>query len=638
MKEVNHTLFAKIIFLPILCPANIKVLVFIFLFANPFYSKAQTNDTTTYIRNDTVIKIIRPGNNANKLSGLKLEELLKQNSERNFFSRKLHEWLVKSSLIQPDSRELIPPDYTGKTINHIYIRNIPPFGGSVYDTTATADSWFERLGNRLRFPTAPGIIRKTITLDTGDLLEKSDIEDSERLLRRLLFINDARIIANLSPEDTSSVDLRVYVKDRYPHAIALGSGDDQTYVSLINKNLFGRGFSIENSLAVPTSQNSDWGFRETFRAINLGGRDINFEIDYAKIRNRHFILTAIDKSFLLPETRYAGGLSFNRSFINLRILDFPGIEWKPPLNFRRQNYWIGRSFRINRESKAIRSNAYLLARYMNLDMFADENYERPSLPGGDFYFMGVGFSKRNYYRNNLIYSYGKTEDVPYGFLSTISYGYHQGDTLSRHFAALHYSIGRALIPSNGYLYLSGDISTFFNKSNAEQGVLRLNAEYITSLMKLGTSRLRNFFALQYVRGFNRVEGESLYLDEDVDGLRSFDYENRLNGSEKAVFKSDQVFFTRMEPLGFKFAVFSFLDMAFIRESDQPLFRHSPYFSFGAGLRIRNDNLIFNTLQIRLAFMPRVPSGSLPASFRITGEPQKNFHDFAPTQPGISTYY
>ncbi len=600
---------------------------------------AQKADTIVISRNDTIIKLISPGITPEKLTNLKLEELLKRNSERSLFNRKLHEWLVKSSLNKKQTGALlIQPDHTGKTIRDIRLSSIPPFGGSVYDTTIVPKTWFERLGNKLRFETAPGIIRKTITFSNGDSLRKMDLADSERLLRGLSFINDARIVAYVCPDDTSSVNINVYVQDRYPLAGSVTVKDDQPQITLTNKNILGRGFALNNTLAAPSFDESQWGFRETFRAENIMGHYVNLELDYANLRKHHFFSGSVDKAFLLPETKYAGGISFNRSYINYSIADYPSTEWNNPINYRRQNYWLGRSFTLNPENSTVRSNLYLLGRYMNINFFNNDSPESPVFRSGEFFFTGVGFSRREYYRNKLIYSYGKTEDVPYGFLSTLSYGYHQNDTLSRHFLALHYSYGKALIPSKGYLYFSGDISSYFNKTTTEQGCVNLRSQYISPLIPVGTSQLRSFFELQYVKGFNRLNGEMLYIDERVNGLRGFDYKNQIAGTEKAVFKSEQVFFTRLEPLGFKFAIFSFLDMAFLKENNKGLFEHSPYFSFGAGLRIRNDHMVFNTLQIRLAIMPRVPSGELPGSFRITGEPVTNFRDFTPTQPAISTFY
>ncbi|WP_010665014.1 hypothetical protein [Marinilabilia salmonicolor] len=603
---------------------------------------SQTPDTLTIIRNDTTIQFVQPNTRETPLQGKTIEDILKNYSNRNIFSRKLHEWLVKSSIEESESssgsaqKEFI--DYKGKTISHIDVRHIQPFGGSVEDTVSVADSWIARLGNKLRFETASGVILKTITFSEGQSVSTTDITDSERLLRSFSFINDVRIIIWPHPENPESVNVSIYVQDRYPHAISLGLTDQNPSFTLINKNLFGRGFSLSHTLVTPTIDISTWGFRETFGAENIFGEYLDFEIDYSHIENLEMISGILKKDFVLPEIKYAGEISINRSFISPKIFEYPAMEWEPPLDYLRKNFYIGRSFLLNNPDSPLRSNIYILGRHLDIELF-DTPPASPLFSGGKFYYGGLAFSRRGYYKNNLIYSFGRTEDVPHGMLAGLSYGYHEATDTARHFLALHYSSGRALIPSKGYLYLSGDIGSFFQKGNPEQGYLKLSGEYITPLINVGQSKMRSFLELQYVTGLHRKQGEYLSIDEDVNGLHRFEYRNTIRGLEKAVLKTEQVFFTPMEPLGFKFAFFTFFDTAFLRENeDHGLFSHTPYFSFGGGLRIRNDNLVFNTLQIRLSIMPRVPEGELPFSFRTSGESVKNFRDFVPEQPGNPVFY
>ena len=604
-------------------------------------AKPQENDTTTIFRNDTIIQLINPHKIEKALEGKKLEDILEDYSDRNLFSRKLHEWLVKSSMEESKKQQkedIIPSDLVGKQIKNIDIRHIQPFGGSVYDTTATSTSWLARLGNKLRFETASGIIYKTITLKEKTRLNRADVYDSERLLRSLSFINDARIVIWPHPTLKDAVNISVYVQDRYPHAISVGLVDHKPSISLINKNLLGRGISLTHTLVTPTLNIHDWGFRETLGAENFLGEYINFEIDYSKTDNLQLIAGRAQRNFVLPETKYAGGIAINRSFVNPSLMDYPSIEWEPPLNFTRQNIWAGRSFLLHKDKTPVRSNFYITARVLDLNLI-HKTRQTYFLPDGRFYYAGIALSKRGYYKNNLIYSFGRTEDVPFGFLSYVSFGLHNSENLQRQFLSYHHSWGRALIPSKGYVYFSGDIGSFFHSGKPEQGYIKLSSEYISPLIKLRNTKLRNFFELEYVKGFNRLPDEYLYIDEDVNGLHRFDYKNKIRGTEKIVLKTEQVFFTPHEPLGFKFAFFTFFDTAFLKENpNRGLLGQPPYFSFGGGLRIRNDNLVFNTLQIRLSIMPRVPSGELPLSLRTTGEATKNFRDFVPKQPGSPVFY
>jgi hypothetical protein len=604
---------------------------------------SQNPDTTIIIRNDTTIQFINPTGGEKPLEGKKIEDILKNYSDRNLFSRKLHEWLVKSSIEESKSGKIqqsagFPSQYKGHKIQTIDIRHIQPFGGSVNDTVSVAESWITRVGNKLRFETAPGVILNTITFQEGKKLSSIDLADSERLLRSFSFINDVRIVVRPHPDIPETVNVSIYVQDRYPHAVSLGLTDQNPSFTLVNKNLFGRGFSLSHTLVSPSLDISTWGFRETFGAKNVLGKYLNLEIDYSHITNLEMIGGHLKKDFVLPEIKYAGEISLNRSFINPKIREYPAVSWEPPLDFRRQNFWIGRSFIINDPGSPLRSNIYFTSRYLEIDLFSDP-VSPDILSQGQFYYGGLAFSRRGYYKNNLIYSFGRTEDVPYGMLTSLSFGFHQAPNYEQHYLAFHYSLGRALIPSRGYLYFSGDIGSYFKAGKASQGFLKLSGEYISPLMNVGHGKLRSFFELQYVSGHNRRNEEYLFIDEEVNGLHRFDYKNTIKGSQKAILKTEQVFFTRMEPLGFKFAFFTFFDTAFLKESGKhALFQHTPYFSFGGGLRIRNDNLVFNTLQIRLSIMPRVPDGVLPFSFRTTGQSIKNFRDFVPKQPGSPVFY
>jgi hypothetical protein len=624
-------------------PILLVLLVLLLLAPIGLEAITQQPDTIVIQRNDTIIEMVRPGGIPKKqIEGRKLEEILENYSESNYFSRKLHEWLVKSSLdkLTPDqdpSNIRLNNNFVGKKVANIDIRHVPPFGGSIEDTMAVANSWLGQLGNRLRFETASGIITNTITIQKDQKIESPDIYDSERLLRALSFINDVRIVVWPHASGTNAVNVSIYVKDRYPHAISFGFNDEYPSITLINKNLFGRGLSLSHSLVAPSARISEWGFRETLGAENFMGRYIDLEIDYSNIQDLHLIGGKIERNFILPQIKYAGGALINRSFQNPQINSYPLIEWEPPLNFRRQNFWLGRSFLLSNISD-YRSNFYVMTRYMDLKLF--NNAEEPNfIPTGEFFYSGIAFSKQGYYKNNLIFSHGRTEDVPFGSLISLAYGYHKGNVLNRHFAGLHYSYGKALIPSQGYLYLSGDIGSYFKSGETQQGYLKIVSEYITPLISLGQNKLRNFFEIQYVNGLNRLPDEYLFIDEEVNGLHRFDYHKSIKGSEKIILKTEQVLFTRTEPLGFKFAAFSFFDTAFLKENAQKtIFQQQPYFSFGGGLRIRNDNLVFNTLQIRLAIMPRIPHGEFPLSLRTSGEPAKTFRNFIPKPPGSNAYY
>ena len=105
--------------------------------------------------------------------------------------------------------------------------------------------------------------------------------------------------------------------------------------------------------------------------------------------------------------------------------------------------------------------------------------------------------------------------------------------------------------------------------------------------------------LNYTLGWNRGTGS----DESIgftrrNGLQALD--ERAIGTDRAVLDTETVFFTPWQPLGFRIAFFAFADLGLIGYSPN-IFRNDFFASLGGGIRIKNERLIFSTVQIRLGF-------------------------------------
>jgi hypothetical protein len=57
-------------------------------------------------------------------------------------------------------------------------------------------------------------------------------------------------------------------------------------------------------------------------------------------------------------------------------------------------------------------------------------------------------------------------------------------------------------------------------------------------------------------------------------------------------------------------------------------------AIGLGIRIRNDNLIFNTFQIRLGFFPNRPEYSKINPLIVSGQQLLKPYNFEPGQPSV----
>jgi hypothetical protein len=85
-------------------------------------------------------------------------------------------------------------------------------------------------------------------------------------------------------------------------------------------------------------------------------------------------------------------------------------------------------------------------------------------------------------------------------------------------------------------------------------------------------------------------------------------------------------------LGFRFANYFFADAAFLSDNLQTILHDKFYGGIGLGIRIHNESLIFNVLELRLSWIPIAPTGISPFIFNAFGQPKARFDDFLGGKP------
>jgi hypothetical protein len=99
-------------------------------------------------------------------------------------------------------------------------------------------------------------------------------------------------------------------------------------------------------------------------------------------------------------------------------------------------------------------------------------------------------------------------------------------------------------------------------------------------------------------------------------------------------KLESVIFTPRTYLGFQFAYFGFADFAFIGKDKVALKDMDAFTGIGVGLRLRNERLVFPTIQFRFAYYPNIEGLNLTDYFEFSGEKKLRPPDFSPGKPEI----
>jgi hypothetical protein len=339
----------------------------------------------------------------------------------------------------------------------------------------------------------------------------------------------------------------------------------------------------------------------------------------------------LDRRFVSSETKYAGGISIQRMYTTE---DLDSLTIPEPFKYNLQDYWLGRSFLLNRESV---SRIFLGIRYTNNNVF-----DRPFILPDSYYYLqkyriflgSVAFSRQKYYKTNLIYSYGRTEDLPYGGLVSLTAGIEKNEFKERYYSGISVSAGGTL-KNLGYFYSSAGAATFLTSKRTEQGVMLLRTVWFSNLFYLGSSRVRNFVKVDYTRGFGRYSDEYLVFDR-TDGFAGFRSDS-ARGEQRLSLSLESVVFKPGNSYGFRFAFFGFAEIGFLFGTNEFARDGEALSSIGLGLRIRNDNLVFNTLQIRLGYFPNLPPYSKTNYFLLSGEKLLKPDNFDPGAPSLLPY-
>jgi hypothetical protein len=209
--------------------------------------------------------------------------------------------------------------------------------------------------------------------------------------------------------------------------------------------------------------------------------------------------------------------------------------------------------------------------------------------------------RQNFIKSNYIYGFGTTEDMPYGFNMALTAGWYKQLKLARPYAGL--DINQYVATSSGqfiqYFFRTGG---FINKGKM-QDVRLMTGGYLFSRLYLYKSwKLREFVRLSYSGLYNRVTSEQLRIDNPY-GLNSFGSDSAL-GKHRISLYAETFMFSRYTLFGFQMAPYVFMNFSLLTPETKKFMKSDLYTGLGGGVRTRNENLIFGTIELRLTYFPR----------------------------------
>ena len=517
--------------------------------------------------------------------------------------------------------------YNGKQINNIIIEQ-HNFSTNINLPQVNQKDNFTNIANKLHKSSSDNTIRKNLFFKPNDLLNPIIIAYNEKWLRDLTFIQDARIIAIPVKYDTNKVDLFIITKDIFPLGGNLKIKNQNSFdASLSDENLFGTGnrLKINHNFDNTRIPKPAFGYELTLR--NLFGSFINMNAgmnDYTNsisdgsrsAMNKHLLG---ELPFLHPLSNWTGGFEL-MEFKNTNA--YPS-KWSDSLFNSKLNYhydtkdfWLGyQLFFKTKLNKINRRHIIQLRHFENsfnirpINFLAqlDKNYRNINAN-----FLSITVFNQNIIRTKYLYGFGRNEDLPIGQSLSLTLGNYYRDHNSISYAGLNYE-KYALQSSGNYSHLNFNIGSSYTEKKFQDFRFLSSLEIIGKLKySKNGSPYRHLFNISIAQTLNNKFNEALLIYSNY-GIPQLNKE-QIKGGTRISGNWESVLYSAKTIYGFKSSPFVFANLTYIKAIDEVKKNGGVFAAVGTGTRIRNENLIFGTIELKCFYLPRTDLQVSPWNF------------------------
>jgi hypothetical protein len=520
------------------------------------------------------------------------------------------------------SEEQFKP-FEGKIIRHIQIKR---FGfEKVFTDTSKRIAYFgTNLLNHLHRDSRDFVIRDNLFIKEGTPIDASRIADNERFLRTLNFIQDARIIPIEIPGDEDSIDLQVITKDLFSISGQVnGVSNNNFKVEASENNFLGLGQAIEGTALFQTNRSPAFGYELMYRKVSIAHTFVNAAVIYTTINpnladgtpNETAWFLRLDRPLVSEFKHFAGGLLIgtNKSFNSYAQPDSLFYKY----HFNTFDLWLGYALGANQYSykHPVKYRKFLSIRY-----FQNNFSQTPFQIGSDYNFKfndkeavlaQLTLFKQDFFKTNYIYNFGTTEDMPHGYNIAFTTGWYRQLNLRRLYAGAEV-YKYITTPKNDFIQYFIRTGGFLHNNQIQDASILFGAGMFSRLFLIGNVKLRLYANASFTRLFNNTAIDALRIDNPF-GLRYFSSDSTI-GQQRISFHQETTTYLKYKLFGFKFAPFVFADACFLTPKQEYFSKSDAYYGIGAGIRTRNENLVFGTIEVRMVYFPRnVPQNN---SFKI----------------------
>jgi hypothetical protein len=519
--------------------------------------------------------------------------------------------------------------YAGKRINSINIEQ-HNFLTSIDSRESNLKDVFSKLGNKLQSNSKSRAIRENIFFKEWDLFDPSIIAYNEKWLRDLSYIQDAKIMAMITPYDTNQVDIIVVTKDLFSYGGEVLINNKDAYSAKLNNiNLLGSGNSVQVVQNFENKRNpkSGWGYDlglsnilGTFISVNAGVNQFGNNLANNVLSARKNYIS-VQRPILHPNSKWLGGLEYLEN-VNENV--FPGkwdtiFDQQLNYNLKHTDIWVG--YQLTKKKKLIKINEdRQFIQYRHLEnifkerpvdylLQLDRNYQNLKAD-----FLSYTIVRQSVYRTRYLYGLGRYEDLPIGRSLTWTTGRYTIEGDKAPYLGFKFEQFK-LSKKDNYTHIITNVASSYMDKALQDFRFLVSLEQFSKLKYLNNGYgYRQILNFSFTQTLKNKYNEALRINS-IYGIPQLNREQirggtRISGNWESVIYNNRAFW------GFKSAPFVFGNITYIRTMGDPILKGDIYTAIGSGMRVRNENLVFGTIELKGCYFPRTNQQLSPWNFSL----------------------
>lgn len=517
--------------------------------------------------------------------------------------------------------------YAGKVIRYIIV-NPAGFNNRMGSSAPLRTNFFINVAEALHINSDEPLIRKNLFFKEGELFYPLQVADNERFLRTLEYLRDAEIKVLPDESTPDSIDVVVLTRDVFSMGGSLHNlSPSKVDIDVVEESLAGTGNNVTLNALYDKDRSRKWGHGASYMQRNIKGSFVNFTNGFKTYQDAFnsgredelVIFSKLERPMVSRYTAVTGAVevSYHKTTNHYVSDSLYNTDFK--YSFINTDLWTGFNFGYKKAIKKDYTNQFrhfaALRTFFNFfydvpDKYDNTyNYQYANLNG---FLMSYSIFRQNFYRTNFIYGFGRNEDVPEGLKASLIGGFtnKEGEKRTYFGTELEWS---EVNKRNRFFAYTLRAGGFINKNEWQDVDLLVELKHFGRLHQLSNTWYnRNYLDVSFTRQVNPFLNEPLFINSAF-GLPSYQ-RGLLEGKMRTAFRMESVLYHMNRFLGFRFAPFATADLGIFQELGEPLKKASGYPVLGAGIRSRNESLVFGTMEVKALCFPRPIDGM--KTFRV----------------------